>query len=70
MNQTTDGASGAARDAVADLQHDPFEGAKQLVEQARLILAGDQTNTGNDEPPPAQATRAPSSDTVQNPAGE
>ena len=71
MNQnisTTD----AAREAVADLQHEPFEGAKRLVEEARMKLVGEQAEP--DQPLAAeaapQATREPSSDTVQNPAGE
>ena len=73
MEQTTDGGSSAAREAVADLQHDAFEGAKRMVELARVILAGDEA-AGHEEPlvvaAPAQATREPSSDTVQKPAGE
>jgi hypothetical protein len=65
-------ATDAARDAVADLQHEPFEGAKRLVEEARIMLVGDAAQA---DAPPAQeaapqATREPSSDTVQNPAGE
>ena len=71
MKQTTDGGSSAAREAVADLQHDAFEGAKRMVEVARILFAGDAA--GQEEPlvaAPAQATREPSSDTVQKPAGE
>ena len=71
MNQNTDGGTDAAREAVADLQHDAFEGAKRMVDMARVILSGDEA--GQAEPlavDPAQATRAPSSDTVQKPAGE
>jgi hypothetical protein len=66
-------ASDAAREAVADLQHEPFEGAKRLVEEARIMLVGETAEAN--EPLAAveaapQATREPSSDTVQNPAGE
>jgi len=71
VNQKTDGGSDAAREAVEDLQHDAFESAKRLVEQARIILAGEAADAG--EPlvvGPVQATREPSSDTVQKPAEE
>jgi hypothetical protein len=62
----------AARDAVADLQNRPFSGARQAVEVARFILAGETAPASSADPPadPSQATRVPSSDTVQNPAGE
>ena len=65
-------ATDSSRDAVADLQHEPFEGAKRLVKEARIMLVGDAAQA---DAPPAQeaapqATREPSSDTVQNPAGE
>ena len=62
----------AAQDAVADLQNQPFNGAKQAVDVARFILAGD-TGSADEENLLAnapQATSAPSSDTVQNPAAE
>jgi hypothetical protein len=60
-------ATDAARDAVEELQHQPFEGAKRLVEEARIMLVGEELPAAEAAP---QATREPSSDTVQNPAGE
>ena len=62
----------AAQDAVADLQNQPFSGARQAVEVARFILAGDTASTDERGLPDdaSQATSAPSSDTVQNPAAE
>ena len=62
----------AAQGAVADLQNNPFEAARQAVDVARFILAGETPST-NDESlvaGAAQATSAPSSETVQNPAAE
>jgi hypothetical protein len=72
VNHITD-RQDAARDAVEDLQHEPFEGAKRAVEVARAILAGDAAGTDQEAPAAGaalQATREPSSDTVQKPAGE
>lgn len=62
----------AARDAVADLQNNPFDGAKQAIEVARFILAGDPATTTEESrlAGAAQATSAPSPDTVQKPAAE
>ena len=62
----------SARDAVADLQNKPFDGAKQALEVARFILAGDAASAGDASllASADQATSAPSSDTVQNPAAE
>jgi len=34
----------AAQDAVADLQNQPFSGARQALEVARFILAGESTS--------------------------
>jgi len=62
----------AAQDAVADLQNQPFSGARQALEVARFILAGESTSA--DEAAllanTSQATSVPSSDTVQKPADE
>jgi hypothetical protein len=61
----------AARDAVADLQNNPFDKAKQAIELARFILAGDPATTSEESLfAAAQATSAPSPDTVQKPAAE
>jgi hypothetical protein len=71
VDQTIDGAADPSRDALANLQHG-FDGAKQLMKEAKILLAGDVPEGGGEAPATdaAQATRAPSSDTVQNPAGE
>jgi hypothetical protein len=62
----------AAQDAMADLQNQPFSGARQAVEVARFILAGDAASVDGDGllDDASQATSAPSSETVQNPAAE
>ena len=62
----------AARDAVADLQNNPFDGAKQAIEVARFILAGDPASADEHGllASAAQAINAPSPDTVQKPAAE
>ena len=62
----------AAQDAVEDLQNKPFDGAKQALEVARFILAGDTAPTEEENlvADASQATSAPSSETVQNPAAE
>ena len=70
MNAKSDGETDVGREAVADLEHG-FDGAKNLVKRARILLAGDVA--APDEAPvtsAGQATLAPSSDTVQNPAAE
>jgi len=70
VNQNIDGAADPAGEALAELQHG-FDGAKQLVKEARILLAGDPVESdGGAAAEAAQATRAPSSDTVQNPAAE
>ena len=62
----------AAQDAVEDLQNKPFDRAKQAIEVARFILAGDAAPTDEQNllAGAAQATSVPSSDTVQKPAAE
>ena len=60
----------AAREAVADLQAG-LDSAKRLVERTRFLLAGGEAQDGNALiERTVQATREPSSDTVQKPAGE
>ena len=72
MGEKSDIDPAAAQDAVADLQNHPFNGAKQAIEVARFILAGDTTTS--DEAilvsGATQATSEPSSETVQKPAAE
>lgn len=62
----------AERVAITELQNKPFEAAQQAVEVARFILAGEPAHPVADKLviEPAQATREPSSETVQNPAAE
>ena len=62
----------AAQDAVADLQNRPFSGARQALEVARFILAGETVSAADTDPPAnrPQATSVPCSDTIQNPAAE
>jgi hypothetical protein len=69
VNQQSDGD--AAREALASLQPEAFENAKRAVDVARIILAGDDAGPdGLGTPDADQATRVPSSETVQKPAGE
>lgn len=69
VGQKIDGPD--ATRAVEDLQHNPFEGAKRAVEVAKILLAGEEgLPAGVPAPEALQATREPSSDTVQKPAGE
>jgi hypothetical protein len=72
VNHNTDGPD-AARDAVEELQHDPFANAKRAIDRARIVLAGETPAPDDAERASGaavQATRDPSPDTVQNPAGE
>ena len=60
----------AAREAVADWQAG-LDSAKRLVERTRFLLAGGEAQDGDALiERTVQATREPSSDTVQKPAGE
>ena len=60
----------AAQDAAAaDLQATGFDAAKQVLDVARFILAGEPTEEAPVERA-AQATREPSRATVQKPAAE
>jgi len=61
-----------AKDAIADLQNQPFSGARQAIEVARLILSGDRASAceAGVLTKGSQATSVPSSETVQNPADE
>jgi hypothetical protein len=64
----TDGSAPAPESDVA-VEPINFDAAKQVVEVARLILAGDPSEEELADLA-AQATREPFSDTVQKPAGE
>ena len=71
MNNESVGEIDVAGEAVEDLQSNAFKSANRLVEVAKFIFTGDAAR----RPEPlatstAQATRVPSSDTVQKPAGE
>lgn len=71
MNPKTENEADAAREAVADLQGNAFDGAKRALEVARFILAGTEPQEGDALAEGAdQATREPRSDTVQKPAAE
>jgi hypothetical protein len=61
----------APDDAAAQLQANGFDAAKQVVDVARFILTGEPSQAEEGLVLRAdQATRVPSSDTVQNPAAE
>jgi hypothetical protein len=65
------GEAQRAQEALADLQSG-IDNAKDLVERARFLLAGGSPPQPGDAlvMRDRQATREPSSDTVQKPAGE
>ncbi len=71
MNNSVVGEIDVAGEAIEDLQSNAFKKAKRLIEVARFIFTGDAAA----QPEPLttdgdQATRVPSSETVQKPAGE
>jgi hypothetical protein len=70
LNNSVVGEIDVAGEAIEDLQSNAFKKAKRLIEVARFIFTGDAAQPEPLTTDGDQATRVPSSETVQKPAGE